>query len=116
MDTAVAPYADARTFYFSPLKVFEYLAAGRAVVASAVGQLKSVIRHGVNGLLCPPGDPEALAAVLQQLQREPGLRARLAIGARASVVPRHTWDRQSARVLQVADAARMGQPRARART
>ena len=116
MDTAVAPYADARTFYFSPLKVFEYLAAGRAVVASAVGQLKTVIRHGVNGLLCPPGDPEALAAVLQQLQREPGLRARLATGARASVVPRHTWDRQSARVLQVADAARMGQPRARART
>src|SRR5256886_16469048 len=56
VDVAVAPYPQATGFYFSPLKVYEYLAAGRAVVASRVGQLETVIRHDVNGLLCPPGD------------------------------------------------------------
>src|SRR5438552_17785134 len=55
VDAAVAPYARANGFYFSPLKVYEYMAAGRAVVASRVGQLETVIQHDVNGVLCPPG-------------------------------------------------------------
>src|SRR6266851_2656454 len=65
MDAAVAPYADAKRFYFSPLKVYEYLASGRAVVASRVGQVAAIIQHEVNGLLCPPGDAGALADALQ---------------------------------------------------
>ena len=56
MDVAVAPYPMLPDFYFSPLKVFEYMAAGLPVVASRIGQLATLIEDGVNGLLCTPDD------------------------------------------------------------
>jgi glycosyltransferase involved in cell wall biosynthesis len=106
MDAAVAPYPEASGFYFSPLKVYEYMAAGRAVVASGVGQLADVIQHGVTGLLGPPGDAAALAGALERLQRQPELGARLGRAARACVLQRHTWEGVAERVLEVANTAR----------
>lgn len=105
LDAAVAPYSDGARFYFSPLKVYEYLAAGRAVVASEVGQLRSVIQDEVNGLLVPPGDPAALAAALERLQSDPRLRASLGRRARESVLRSHTWDGVAAHVLHLARTA-----------
>jgi len=102
MDAAVAPYPDSQRFYFSPLKVYEYMAAGRAVVASRVGQLESLIQHDVTGLLCPPGDAAALAAALERLRRGPEIRSRLGRAARARVVGEHTWEAVAARVLELA--------------
>ncbi|HEV3257162.1 MAG TPA: glycosyltransferase family 4 protein [Gemmataceae bacterium] len=101
MDVAVAPYPALPHFYFSPLKVYEYMAAGRAVVVSCIGQLAALIEHEVNGLCCPPGDPGALAAALERLRREPGLRARLGRAARATV-RRHTWKAVARRILGLA--------------
>lgn len=99
MDAAVAPYPETERFYFSPLKVYEYMAAGRAVVASRVGQLTDLVRHDVNGLVCTPGDPGELAAALDRLRLEPRLRARLGAAARASVLEHHTWDGVAKRIL-----------------
>src|SRR5206468_967242 len=59
MDAAVAPYP-AGDFYFSPLKVFEYMAAGLPIAASAIGQLATLLRDQQTALLCPPGDAAAL--------------------------------------------------------
>jgi L-malate glycosyltransferase len=62
--------------------VLEYMAAGRAVVASAVGATPEVIEDGVHGLLVPPGDDAALAAALDRLLRDPALACRLGDVAR----------------------------------
>jgi glycosyltransferase involved in cell wall biosynthesis len=102
MDAAVAPYPDLPKFYFSPLKVYEYMAAGLAVVASRVGQLAGLIRSGDNGLLCPPGDATALAETLAYLREQPALRRRLGEAARADVLREHTWDAVARRVLELA--------------
>jgi glycosyltransferase involved in cell wall biosynthesis len=102
MDAAVAPYPDLTPFYFSPLKVFEYMAAGLPVVASQVGQLSSLIEDGWNGLLCPPENPAALAASLDRLRQDAGLRARLGQTARAAVLADHTWDSVARRSLSLA--------------
>jgi len=102
MDVAVAPYPQQSSFYFSPLKVYEYMAAGRAVVASRVGQLANLIEDGVNGLLCPAGDPIALAVALDQLRRAPELRARLGKAARVTVLRDHTWEVVAQYILQLA--------------
>jgi glycosyltransferase involved in cell wall biosynthesis len=67
MDVAVAPYPGNLDFYFSPLKVVEYLAAGLPVVVSDIGQLSHLVSHGETGWLCPPGDEVALADALEQL-------------------------------------------------
>jgi glycosyltransferase involved in cell wall biosynthesis len=104
MDAAVAPYPRLPRFYFSPLKVFEYMAAGLPVLASRLGQLEELIRHGINGLLCPPGDAGALAAALAGLCADPGLRQRLGEAARATVLRQHTWEAAVTRILRLAEA------------
>lgn len=102
MDVAVAPYPDLPEFYFSPLKVYEYMAAGRASVASRIGQLESLIQDGLNGLLCPPGDAIALADAIRRLQSDPVLRARMGVAARAGVLEKHGWDFVARRILCLA--------------
>jgi glycosyltransferase involved in cell wall biosynthesis len=105
MDAAVAPYPKLGQFYFSPLKVYEYMAAGTPVVASRVGQLAELIEHGVNGLLCPPGDAGALAAALEELKEDPGLGERLSGEARATVLRGHTWEAVAEHLLRLAEVA-----------
>jgi glycosyltransferase involved in cell wall biosynthesis len=102
MDIAVAPYPPLQRFYFSPLKVYEYMAAGLAVVASRIGQLEQVIRDGVNGLLVPPGDATALAAAIERLGSDPELCVRLGQAARATVLEEHTWGAVAGRILGLA--------------
>jgi len=102
MDVAVAPYPAGQDFYFSPLKVYEYMAAGLPVVASRIGQLESLIQDEVNGLLCPPGDSHALADALVRLRGDADLRARLGRAAHESVLRGHTWDSVARRILRLA--------------
>jgi glycosyltransferase involved in cell wall biosynthesis len=102
MDVAVATYPRLHSFYFSPLKVYEYMAAGRAIVASRTGQLDCLLQDGVTGLLCPPGDAGALAAALNRLKREPGLRDRMGQAARHQAVSKHTWDAVVGQVIRLA--------------
>lgn len=102
MDVGVAPYPKRANFYFSPLKVYEYMAAARPVVVSQVGQLEKLIEPEVTGLLVPPGDVGALAAGLERIWREPVLGLRLGQAGRAEVLRNHTWDRAVRRILEMA--------------
>ena len=60
-----------------PLSILEAMAAGKAVVATAIGGNDEAVVDGVTGLLVPPADPEALADALRTLLREPERRRRL---------------------------------------
>ncbi|MFQ5570223.1 MAG: glycosyltransferase family 4 protein [Rhodothermales bacterium] len=111
MDVAVAPYPKQAPCYFSPLKIFEYMASEVPVIASRVGQISEVIEDRVSGLLCPPGDEGALVTALIKLWREPALRARLAEAARARIVRDHTWEATARRVLHLAGFEPAAQPR-----
>lgn len=92
---AAAPYP--RTFtdddqYFSPLKIYEYCAAGLPVVASRVGQVPQIIDDGVTGLLVEPSDPSALAEALDELAGAPLARAAMSSAARHAAIMNHSWD------------------------
>lgn len=96
---AVAPYPRLPVeFYFSPLKIFEYLAAGKAVVASRLGQIADVLRDGDSGLLVEPGDVAALSRAMVCLLTDAALRQRLEAGARR-VARDYTWTAQAAKLL-----------------
>lgn len=69
-----------------PHAAVEALAAGTPLVATAVGGVGEVVRDGVNGLLVPPGSPEAFGQALQRLLESPDLQTRLSDGARESVL------------------------------
>lgn len=60
------------------LVLVEAMRAGVAVVGTAAGGVPEIIEDGVSGLLVPPGDPAALAAAIERLERDPVLRRRLA--------------------------------------
>jgi glycosyltransferase involved in cell wall biosynthesis len=100
IDVAVAPYPKLTNFYFSPLKVFEYMAAGLPVVASRTGQVAKLIEDGVTGLLYEPGDVRALSGALDRLRQQPEFRKALGRAARESILKGHTWDAAVERILQ----------------
>ena len=72
-----------------PLALLEGMAAGCAVVGSAVPGVREVLRDGEDGLLVPEADPVALADALQRLLRDPDDAARMAANARAAALERH---------------------------
>lgn len=93
-DVAVAPYPKLnRDLWFSPLKIFEYMAAGKAIVASRSGQVVELIEHDRNGLLFDPGNIEQLAQVLVELIEDPEKRKRLGANARQQAVNQHSWEK-----------------------
>jgi glycosyltransferase involved in cell wall biosynthesis len=89
LHAAAAPYPAAEG-YFSPLKVFEYLAAGLPVIASRSGQVAGLIEDGVTGLLTQPGDALDLAAAIVRLRAQPHVRAGMRRAARHTALS-HTW-------------------------
>jgi len=113
-DIALAPYDETdHAFYFSPLKIFEYMACGVAIVAPRVGQLAELLRDGETALLYPAGNLEALAARCQQLLDDPGLRRRLGQAAAREIQARYTWDHNAERVIRLAQrlpASQAGAP------
>lgn len=108
MDVGLAPYPES-SGYFSPLKVYEYLAAGLPVVASAVGQLPTLLADddgaGAAGVLVPPGDARALADAVASLRSAPATAARLGAVGRRRAQERHTWEAVARRVLALAEDA-----------
>jgi glycosyltransferase involved in cell wall biosynthesis len=110
MDVAVAPYPHLPLFYFSPLKVYEYMAAGLPTVASRVGQLTELITDGMTGLLYAPGDTAALTACLDRLRCDRDLRRCLGRAARARVLHEHTWEATADRILHLTGATAVARP------
>jgi glycosyltransferase involved in cell wall biosynthesis len=113
-DVALAPYPKHdHDFYFSPLKLFEYMACGVAVVAAKQGQVAEVVRHGRTGLLYPPGNLAALAASCERLLDDAALRLKLGTAAAKVVHARFTWDHNAARVVKLARTLARGRKRSR---
>ncbi len=101
MDIAVAPYPASDNFYFSPLKLYEYMAVARPVVASRIGQIASYLHDGADSLLVRPGDTQQLSEALRRLLDHPQLRTRLGEAAAVSVAER-TWVNNARRVMAIA--------------
>ncbi|MEK6650268.1 MAG: glycosyltransferase family 4 protein, partial [Bacteroidota bacterium] len=101
-DILVSPhlgFSDGKPFFGSPTKLFEYMAMGKAIVATSLGQISEILTHERNALLVPPGDSGALLAAIVRAASDPALRARLGEAARRDVVEQHTWDKNIERIL-----------------
>lgn len=103
--------------YASPLKLFEYLALGKAIVAPSVPNLEEVLQDGDNAVLFAADQPGALEQALHRLCTDAALRARVAAGARSSIGRQGlTWRNNAQRVVALAQSlqAGAGVPAARA--
>jgi len=75
--------ADGGEFFGSPTKLYEYMAAGRPIVASRLGQIAEVLEDQVTALLVEPDNPQALAEAIVRLVDDAPLRTRLGCAARS---------------------------------
>ena len=101
-DILVAPHiplADGSDFFGSPTKVFEYMAMGKAIVASRLGQIGEVLSDRETALLVEPGNVAELTAAIVELVESADLRARLGAKAREVAEREHTWIHNAQRVL-----------------
>jgi glycosyltransferase involved in cell wall biosynthesis len=112
-DLLVSPHVtlpDGVEFFGSPTKLFEYMAAGKAIIASRLGQIGDVLEHGVTAWLVEPGDVAGLAAALVALAEAPEVRRELGARARRQAIDRHSWRLNARRVIEaygsLAEAAR----------
>jgi glycosyltransferase involved in cell wall biosynthesis len=100
MDVAVVVDPGTGEFHYSPLKLKEYLACGRSVIAPASGQIGRAITDNADALLVPPGDARSIADAIVRVAENPDLAAALA-GQGPDLVEREwTWSRQIDRIDQ----------------
>jgi len=102
MDVTVAPYKPYENFYYSPIKIFEYMIMGKPVVAGKIGQVEEVISHNETGILFEPGNINELTAALLQLANDAPLCRRLGENARAWVQKERTWENNARQVMEIA--------------
>ena len=93
------PLADDTEFFGSPTKLFEYMAMGKGIVASRLGQIGEVLEDEKTALLVNPGDPHVLANAIVRLSASSELRQRLGAEARRLCIARYTWKHNAERVL-----------------
>jgi len=98
-DIALQP---ALVSYASPLKLFEYLALGRAIVAPAQPNIMEVLRNEENAILFNPDAPDGLAFAIERATRDHSLRAKVAEGARNSIAQQGlTWRNNAKRIINI---------------
>jgi glycosyltransferase involved in cell wall biosynthesis len=91
MDIVIAPYPNYEFFYYSPIKIFEYMAAGKCVVATAIGQIKEVIDDGINGMLFQPGNYDEMVQKTFSLLKNNSLQKKIGKAARNTIENNYTW-------------------------
>ncbi len=95
-----SPWTPFFAHYTSPMKLFEYMASDRPIVATDLPSTREIVAHEETALLVPPGDAEALAAALCRLRDDPALGAQMAARARARVAGRYTWEARAVGLLE----------------
>jgi glycosyltransferase involved in cell wall biosynthesis len=92
--------------YGSPMKVFEYWAMGKAVIAPRVGPVLEIMRDGETGMLIDAGDAPAMARAILRLAEDGDLRHRLGASGREHVLKHHVWMQNAAAILEAYDSCR----------
>lgn len=94
------PNPDGTPFFGSPTKLFEYMAMGKAIVASRLDQMGRILKDGEDAVLFHPGDPHSLSMAIISLASNKGLRDMLGQNARVKVINQFSWDRHIQLIME----------------
>lgn len=95
------PWTTHFAYYTSPMKLFEYMASGRAIIASDLPSIAEVVKNGETALLVPPSDASALSDAIGRLRDDSSLRQHLADAAYTEVMAHYTWAARAQNILRV---------------
>jgi glycosyltransferase involved in cell wall biosynthesis len=93
------PLEDGSEFFGSPTKLFEYMAMGKGIIASHLGQIGEVLVDEKTALLTEPGNGRQLADAIVRMSQSRDMRERLGAAAREEAIAKHTWKHNAQRVL-----------------
>lgn len=99
-DICTAPFLSIERFFFSPIKIFEYMAMGKAIIGSNIGQIGEVLRDGESAILVKPGNKNLLSEAILSLAANPQLRGKLGNSAMAEV-ERYTWQSNAKHIIEI---------------
>lgn len=85
--------------WMSPLKIFEYMASGKPIIASDLPVIREVLTHKETAFLCPPGDPLAWLAALRSIRNEPDQCREVAKRALNMLLKDYSWSERARRIL-----------------
>ena len=92
------PWTQHYAYYMSPLKLFEYMASNRPILATRLPSVEEILQHEHNALLAQPGDPQSMAEGIARLAGQPALAQKLASQALQDVQA-YTWTQRAANIL-----------------
>jgi glycosyltransferase involved in cell wall biosynthesis len=95
--------ASAAEIVETPLKLFEYMASGKALIAPDVPNMRRLLVDQQTAVLIPPNNPVALARTIVRLAGDPELRDRLGAAAQKEAIASHTWDRVAMDLEKILD-------------
>ncbi|MBO4264076.1 MAG: glycosyltransferase family 4 protein [Bacteroidales bacterium] len=93
------PNPDGTPFFGSPTKIFEYMCAGKAIIASNLGQLGHILADGETAILTIPGEVKSLEEAICRLKADAELREKLGAQAKREVLLHYTWDKHLTHIL-----------------
>lgn len=94
------PNPDGTSFFGSPTKLFEYMASGKAIVASNLDQMGQILTHNQTALLTTPGSADEIADCILTLAKDERLRRTLGMNAREEVCKKYTWDIHVQKIIE----------------
>lgn len=100
------PNSDGSQFFGSPTKLFEYMAMGKGIVASNLGQIGYILDDGITGSLVEPGNSEQLENGIFELLNNEKLCKKMGLSARKKVIEHYTWGQHVRRILEKLDVNR----------
>lgn len=103
------PNPDGTEFFGSPTKLFEYMAMGKGIVASELGQIAEVLVHEETAILVEPGNVQQLATGILRLASDKTLSQQLGNTARKVVLSKYAWEQNVKRVIQALEELRARQ-------
>jgi len=100
-DVLVIPFPKMEQFayYVSPIKLFEYMASGRPIVASDLPSIRDIVRDGETAILVEPGNPKALAEGIKRVLDDPDLAKRIS-GQAYDEVQQYTWTERARKIIE----------------
>jgi glycosyltransferase involved in cell wall biosynthesis len=94
MDILLAPYPEIDFFYYSPVKIYEYMACGKPVISSRIGQIAELIEDQKTGFLTAPSDVSHICSIIADLIKQPSVRTQIGMAAGAAIQQHHTWQKR----------------------
>lgn len=104
MDIVTMPSSN---IYGSPIKIFEYMAMQKPIIAPNVGPVQEIIHDGYNGILIKPGNKDAIYNKIMYLLKNRNLAEKISENARIHVLERHTWKKNVEKIIQISSCIKM---------